>query len=99
MTKVDEAGLAGKNSEVVRVRLLGREYGIKGHGDVHYIQRLADYINEKAESIKRKSGVSSTMDLAILTLLNITDEKFQESGLPERERSCTEGGARSYSSQ
>ncbi len=58
--------------------MFGREYGIKGHGNAQYIQRLADYINEKAESIKRQSGVVSTMDLAILTLLNITDEQFRE---------------------
>ncbi len=82
---------------MVRVRLFGREYGIKGHGNVQYVQRLADYINEKAESIRRESGVVSTMDLAILTLLNIADEKFREAGLLERTRSHSERGSKRYS--
>lgn len=82
---------------MVRVRLFGREYGIKGHGNVQYVQRLADYINEKAETIKRHSGVVSTMDLAILTLLNIADEKFQEKRLQERNRSHDEGVSKRYS--
>lgn len=82
---------------MVRVRLFGREYGIKGHGNVQYVKRLADYINEKAEAIKRESGVVSTMDLAILTLLNIADEKFRETGLQERNRSHTNGGSQRYS--
>lgn len=86
-----------KNTDVVRVRLFGREYGIKGHGNAEYVKRLADYINEKAESIKRQSGVVSTMDLAILTLLNITDEKFQEKGLQERNRSHGTGASKRYS--
>lgn len=86
-----------QNTDVVRVRLFGREYGIKGHGNVQYVKRLADYINEKAESIKRQSGVVSTMDLAILTLLNITDEKFQEKGLQERNRSQVTGASKRYS--
>jgi cell division protein ZapA (FtsZ GTPase activity inhibitor) len=38
---------------------------------------LADYINKKADEIRLKTKTVSTLDLVILTLLNITDEMFQ----------------------
>lgn len=66
------------------MRLFGRDYGIKGHGETKYVEMLADFINERAENIRKKATVLSTLDLAILTLLNITDEMFQERRLQER---------------
>jgi len=66
------------------VRLLGRDYGIKGHGEAKYVEMLADFINERAEDIRKKTTVLSTLDLAVLTLLNITDEMFQERRFKER---------------
>jgi cell division protein ZapA (FtsZ GTPase activity inhibitor) len=50
---------------------------------------LADFINERAENIRKKATVLSTLDLAILTLLNITDEMFQERRLQERNKRDT----------
>jgi cell division protein ZapA len=64
-------------TEAVRVRLFGREYSIKGQGDSRYIQELADFIEERADEIRNKSAVVSTLDLTILTLLNIADEMFR----------------------
>ncbi len=65
------------STEAVRVRLFGREYSIRGQGDSRYIQELANFIEERADEIQRKSSVVSTLDLTILTLLNITDEMFR----------------------
>lgn len=39
---------------------------------------LAGYISERAEEIGKNTAVISTLDIAVLTLLNITDELFQE---------------------
>ncbi|MBI4966060.1 MAG: cell division protein ZapA [Desulfomonile tiedjei] len=64
-------------TEAVKVRLFGREYNIRGHGNKKYVQRLADFINERADEVQRHTKVVSTIDLVILTLLNITDEMFQ----------------------
>jgi len=59
------------------VQLFGREYSIRGHGNRKYVEDLASFINAKAEQIKTSAKVVSTLDLVILTLLNVTDEFFQ----------------------
>lgn len=68
----------------MKVRLFGREYNIRGHGNKQYVQQLADFINERAEWIGKNATVVSTLDLVILTLLNITDEMFRDKLLREQ---------------
>lgn len=64
-------------TSAVKVRLFGREYSIRGHGNKQYVEMLVDFITERSEAIQRQARVVSTLDLVILTLLNITDEMFQ----------------------
>jgi len=71
-------------TEAVKVRLFGREYSIRGHGNKKYIETLADFIKERADEIESRATVVSTLDLAILTLLNITDEMFQSKQVKEQ---------------
>lgn len=71
-------------TEAVKVRLFGREYSIRGHGNRKYVQKLADFINERADEVQRHTKVVSTVDLVILTLLNITDEMFQYRQIKEQ---------------
>jgi cell division protein ZapA (FtsZ GTPase activity inhibitor) len=78
-----EAGSADA-TEAVRVRLFGREYSIRGHGNKKYVQQLADFITERADGIRRQATVVSTLDLVILTLLNVTDEMFQLKRVKEK---------------
>jgi len=59
------------------VRLFGREYSIRGHGNRSYVQKLAEFINQRGEEIQRQTSVVSTLDLVILTLLNVSDEMFR----------------------
>ncbi len=66
-----------ESAEAVEVKLFGKEYSIKGHGDTKYVQKLADFITERADGIRTSTKVVSTLDLMILTLLNITDEMFR----------------------
>lgn len=66
------------------MRLFGREYSIRGHGDKNYIQKVSDYIIERSETIQSQASAVSTLDLVILTLLNITDEMFQDKEAKER---------------
>ena len=64
--------------------MFGREYSIRGHGNKKYVQKLADFIAERAEIIRQQATVVSTVDLVILTLLNITDELFQSKQVKEK---------------
>ena len=61
----------------MKVQLFGREYSILGHGNRKYIEDLVDFINAKARRIEKSGKVVSTLDVVILTLLNVTDELFQ----------------------
>ncbi len=57
--------------------LFGRQYSVRGQGSREYIDSLVEFINAQAEKIKEKTQVITTLDLAILTLLNVTDELFE----------------------
>ncbi len=67
----------GDSTEAVKVTLFGREYDIRGYGNSKEVQELAVFINRRAESIKKNASEASTLDLVVLTLLNITNEMFQ----------------------
>jgi cell division protein ZapA (FtsZ GTPase activity inhibitor) len=64
--------------------LFGREYSVKGHGDRRYVQRLAEFIQQRADAIQKQAAVVSTLDLVILTLLNVTDELYQYKRVKEQ---------------
>lgn len=75
MDPLDKA--SSRLTDAVTIRLFGRDYVVRGLGDQEYAQRLADYISEKTDDIRRKTHVVSTQDLVALTLLNVTDEYFR----------------------
>ena len=79
-----------ESTEAVEVRLFGREYNIRGHGNRKYVEMLADYINARAEEIRSNTKVVSTLDLVVLTLLNVTDELFQSRPVPQQDTKETE---------
>ncbi len=64
--------------------MFGREYSVKGHGDKRYVQKLSEFIKERADALQRHGTVVSTLDLVVLTLLNITDELFQYKRVKEQ---------------
>jgi cell division protein ZapA (FtsZ GTPase activity inhibitor) len=67
----------GDSTEAVKVTLFGREYDIRGYGNSKEVRKLGVFITQRAESIKKNASVTSTLDLVVLTLLNITNEMFQ----------------------
>jgi cell division protein ZapA (FtsZ GTPase activity inhibitor) len=50
---------------------------VKGRGQRKYIDRLTSFIHEKAQEVQNRTRVVSTLDVVILTLLNVTDELFR----------------------
>ncbi len=67
----------------MKVSLFGHECDVLGYNNSRELQKLADFITQRAESIKKKTPAISTLDLAILTLLNITEEMFQHKHVTE----------------
>ncbi len=64
--------------------MFGREYSVRGHGDKRYVQNLAEFIKKRADIIQGQGTVVSTLDVVVLTLLNITDELFQYKRVKEQ---------------
>lgn len=64
-----------KNS--VKVTIYGSEYLIKGDADPDHIHAIAEYVDQKMREINKSGAIKSTLKVAILAALNVTDEFFR----------------------
>ena len=61
----------------VTVTVGGLKYTLLAVEEENYVHRVAAYVNEKLKETGRPGGVSQ-MDCAVLTAINIADERFKE---------------------
>ncbi len=73
---------SGKN--MLKVRIYGTEYMIRGQADAEYIKTVAEYVDKKMLEVNKTIDVDSSLKVAILATLNITDELFCERAEKER---------------
>ena len=66
------------DKNVLKVRIYGAEYSIRGHADANYIKAVAEYLDQKMRDVDSNIRVDSSIKVAILASLNITDELFRE---------------------
>ncbi len=66
------------DKNVLKVRIYGAEYSIRGQADSLYIQAVAEYVNNKMLEVDKNVRVDSSLKVAILASLNIADELFRE---------------------
>ena len=60
------------------VQILGHEYPVEANpGDELYVNRLAQYVEEKMREMKQDSKIVDSYKLAVMTAMNITDELFR----------------------
>ena len=59
------------------VKILGREYPLRGAENCDHIVRVAEYVDAKMKQIADNSKLSSHSDIAVLAALNITNELFE----------------------
>lgn len=71
-----------EGSGVLKINIYGTEYPIKSDAqtDTEYIERVAAYVDQKMREIEKNTEAKSSLKVAILAALNITDEFFQERG-------------------
>ncbi|OVE79921.1 hypothetical protein BVY01_01225 [bacterium I07] len=65
------------DKNVLKVRIYGAEYSIRGQEDANYIKAVADYVDQKMREVDKTIRVDSSLKVAILASLNITDELFR----------------------
>ena len=62
---------------ILKVNIYGTEYPIKGTTDVEYIKKVAQYVDSKMKEVNKNISIDSSLKVAILAALNITDELFK----------------------
>ncbi|NWF91580.1 MAG: cell division protein ZapA [Syntrophaceae bacterium] len=62
----------------VEIKIFGQTYTVRTDAEEGHIQEVARYVNEKMEEVLRRSKSVSTLNVAILTALNIADELLRE---------------------
>ncbi|MFQ6113263.1 MAG: cell division protein ZapA [bacterium] len=69
-----------QDSGVLKINIYGTEYPIKGDAktDSEYIKQVAEYVDRKMREIDQSTQAKSSLKVAILAALNITDELFRE---------------------
>jgi cell division protein ZapA (FtsZ GTPase activity inhibitor) len=59
---------------IVEIRVLGQKLVVKSDEEEEYIREVEDYLNAKIEEIKENTKAVSSLNLALLTALNVTGE-------------------------
>lgn len=78
------------DKNVLKVRIYGAEYSIRGHADANYIKAVAEYVDNKMREVDKNFRVDSSLKVAILASLNIVDELFRDRAEKEQIRTQLE---------
>jgi cell division protein ZapA len=63
---------------LVEIKVFGQAYTVKTDAEEGHIQEVARYVNEKMDEVLKKTRSVSTLNVAILTALNIADDLLKE---------------------
>jgi cell division protein ZapA (FtsZ GTPase activity inhibitor) len=69
---------------IVEIRVLGQKLVVKSDEKEEYIREVENYLNGKIEDIKESTKAVSTLDLALLTALNLTGEFLRTKQMLDR---------------
>lgn len=67
-----------REPESVTVSIFGQEYTLKGGADPEYVQKVAQFVDERMNEVASHAPVATTARVAILAAVNIADELFRE---------------------
>ena len=62
----------------VEIKVFGQTYTVKTDAEEDHIQEVARHVNEKMDEVLKKTRSVSTLNVAILTALNIADDLLKE---------------------
>ena len=67
-----------RDSESVTVNIFGQDYTLKGGADPAYVQKVANFVDERMQEVAQGSNRPPTVKVAILAAVNIADELLRE---------------------
>ena len=62
----------------ITVTIYGQEYTVRSDGDAEYVKKIAAFLDGRMREVARNSSQVTSLRVAILAALNITDELFRE---------------------
>lgn len=62
----------------IEIKVFGQTYTVKTDAEEDHIQEVAKYVNEKMSEVLKNTRSVSTLNVAILTALNIADDLLKE---------------------
>jgi cell division protein ZapA (FtsZ GTPase activity inhibitor) len=74
----------------VAVQIRGKEFRLRSDDEAESLQRVAGYLDETMATVEKRTGTIDSLDLALLTGLNLAREIVRE-----REGAEARGGASS----
>ena len=74
----------------VELDILGQKLAIKSEEDEEYIKTVQAVLNSKANEVKSSSKAVSTLDVALLTALNVTGELIKTKEILEKHEKRSE---------
>ncbi|MGE5474850.1 MAG: cell division protein ZapA [Ignavibacteriales bacterium] len=66
-----------ENKNKIEVRILGKDYVVKGLESDEYIQRVSLYIDKKMNEVAKTNHRLNTAMIAVLTAINVADDYFK----------------------
>ncbi len=60
--------------QAVTIQIRGQEFRIRTDGEPDSLQRVASYLNETMTLVEQKTGTVDSLDLALLSALNLARE-------------------------
>ncbi|HSB07431.1 MAG TPA: cell division protein ZapA [Thermodesulfobacteriota bacterium] len=67
-----------EKERLVEIKVFGQTYTVKTDAAEEHIQSVARYVNEKMDEVIKNTKSVSTLNVAILTALNIADDLVKE---------------------
>ena len=62
---------------VVESNILEQKLLVKSEDGEEHVKMVVDYLNSKIEEVKKNSKAVSTLNVALLAAMNITDDYFE----------------------
>ena len=70
--------MAKDRERLVEIKVFGQTYTVKTDAEEEHVKEIARYVNEKMDEVLKKTKSVSSLNIAILTALNIADDLLKE---------------------
>jgi cell division protein ZapA len=75
----------------ISVRILGQEYRVRSDADEKVVRQAAALVDETMMRIRERTGTVDSLDVAVLTALNLANRVIRSQGAPDQPSSRMDG--------